>query len=97
MACETVRTSPMKWDNFVALMAAMGFAYHPAISGSIVRFDPPDKRDRSITIHKPHPDSTLQPIMLRSIASRLNRFYGWNKEEFLALTKLLNDSESASR
>ncbi|KAM6502070.1 hypothetical protein JOM56_002047 [Amanita muscaria] len=79
--------APMKWDNFVSLMIEMGFAYHPETSGSSVRFDPPDGRDKPITIHKPHPDSTLQPVRLRDIASRLNKYYGWNKEEFLALAK----------
>ncbi|KAF8623087.1 hypothetical protein AX15_006499 [Amanita polypyramis BW_CC] len=44
--------APMKWDHFVALMVQMGFTYEPGTAGSSVRFIPPDKRDRPITIHK---------------------------------------------
>ncbi|KAF8348288.1 hypothetical protein F5887DRAFT_880568 [Amanita rubescens] len=76
--------APMKWDHFVALMVEMGFTYDPATAGSSVRFVPPDKRDRPISIHKPHPNPTLQPIKLKEIASRLRRYYGWNKDDFLA-------------
>ncbi|KAK2464212.1 hypothetical protein APHAL10511_003669 [Amanita phalloides] len=76
--------APMKWDHFVALMKEMGFTYDPTTAGSSVRFIPPDRRDKPITIHKPHPDPTLQPIKLKEIASRLKRYYGWSKEDFLA-------------
>ncbi|KAG6831829.1 hypothetical protein H0H87_003748 [Tephrocybe sp. NHM501043] len=79
--------APMKWDNFLRLMREMGFDYDPSTAGSSVRFDPPDKRDMPITFHKPHPDPTLQPIMLKEYAKRLKKRYGWNEEDFIRQTE----------
>lgn len=78
--------SPMKWDTFVKLMREMGFEYDPSTAGSSVRFDPPNSKDHPISIHKPHPDSTLTPIMLIKIGKRLKRRYGWNEEDFIKQT-----------
>ncbi|KAG5647031.1 hypothetical protein DXG03_001401 [Asterophora parasitica] len=79
--------APMKWDNFVKLIKEMGFEYIPGTAGSSVRFDPPDKRDKPITFHKPHPDPTIHPIMLKDFAKRLKRHYGWNEDDFLRQTE----------
>ncbi|PFH53859.1 hypothetical protein AMATHDRAFT_1081 [Amanita thiersii Skay4041] len=76
----------MKWDHFVQLMTGMGFTYEPKTAGSSVRFDPPDKRDKSITIHRPHPDSTIGRKGLMKISRRLKKYYGWNAEELMAQT-----------
>jgi hypothetical protein len=40
-----------------------------------------------ITIHKPHPDPTLTPIMLRQIGKRLKGYYGWDEEDFVRQTQ----------
>ncbi|KAG6920263.1 hypothetical protein DXG01_005032 [Tephrocybe rancida] len=79
--------APMKWENFLRLMREMGFDYDPSTAGSSVRFDPPDKRDMPITFHKPHPDPTLQPIMLKDYAKRLKKRYGWTEEDFIRQTE----------
>jgi len=73
----------MKWDHFVKLMEGMGFKYIPSTAGSSVRFDPPDPQDSSITFHKPHPDSTIGPIMLKEFSKRLQKAYGWTEDDFL--------------
>ncbi|RXW24981.1 hypothetical protein EST38_g912 [Candolleomyces aberdarensis] len=86
--------APMKWDTFVKLMREMGFQYDPSTAGSSVRFDPPDPRDSPITIHKPHPDSTLGPIKLVQIGKRLKRYYGWNEEDFIRQTREATDTEN---
>ncbi|KIJ49573.1 hypothetical protein M422DRAFT_246653 [Sphaerobolus stellatus SS14] len=75
---------PMKWEQFLRVMRAMGFEYDPSTAGSSVRFDPPDPKDRSITFHKPHPDPTLQRNHLRSFGKKLVKYYGWNKDMFSA-------------
>jgi len=72
----------MKWDHFVKAMKAMGFSYHPDTAGSSVRFDPPNQKDGPITFHKPHPDSTLHPHLLRSFRKSLQRKYGWTEANF---------------
>lgn len=75
--------APMKWENFLKLMREMGFEYDPSTAGSSVRFDPPNKNDPPITFHKPHPDPTLKPKMLKKFAKRLKKKYGWTEEDFL--------------
>ncbi|KAF8904426.1 hypothetical protein CPB84DRAFT_1727744 [Gymnopilus junonius] len=75
--------APMKWENFLKIMREMGFTYDPSTAGSSVRFDPPNKNDKPITFHKPHPDPTLQPEILHKFAKRLKRYYGWDEEDLL--------------
>jgi len=80
------KVAPMKWDNFLRVMREMGFGYDPSTAGSSVRFDPPDPKDPSITIHKPHPDTTLTPHKLMEIGRRLKRTYGWSEDDFFKAT-----------
>ncbi|KAJ7902148.1 hypothetical protein B0H14DRAFT_1271645 [Mycena olivaceomarginata] len=81
---NTKGLAPMKWEHFLKLMREMGFEYDPSTAGSSVRFDPPDPNDVPITFHKPHPDPTIQPIMLRDFAKRLKKNYGWCEADLLA-------------
>ncbi|KAK7685171.1 hypothetical protein QCA50_011534 [Cerrena zonata] len=74
--------APMKWENFLKVMREMGFKYDPSTAGSSVRFDPPGDKDHPITFHKPHPDPTLQPLILKQFGKRLKRTYGWSEEDF---------------
>ncbi|KAL1736146.1 hypothetical protein EV714DRAFT_242551 [Schizophyllum commune] len=76
--------APMKWENFVKIMVEMGFDYDPSTAGSSVRFIPKDQRDKPITFHKPHPDPTIHPVMLRDFAKKLQRHYGWTQEDIVA-------------
>ncbi|KAJ6500168.1 hypothetical protein C8R47DRAFT_284996 [Mycena vitilis] len=91
---ETKKMAPMKWDTFVKvkfftfpisidivaqLMRGMGFKDVPDAPGSGVRFDPPNPNDVSITFHKPHPDPTIYPVMLREFAKKLKKNYGWSE------------------
>lgn len=73
--------APMKWESFLKVMREMGFDCDITTAGSSVRFDPRDKRIAPITIHKPHPDPTLQPITLKRIAKRLKNRYGWDASD----------------
>ncbi|KAF6743058.1 hypothetical protein DFP72DRAFT_1102787 [Ephemerocybe angulata] len=74
--------STMQWTTFLKLMKNMGFTFDPCTAGSGVRFDPPDKGDRSITIYKPHPRSTLSGVEVTKIGKRLKRYYGWTEDDF---------------
>ncbi|KAI0093110.1 hypothetical protein BDY19DRAFT_989781 [Irpex rosettiformis] len=80
--------APLKWEHFLKVMREMGFSYDPSTAGSSVRFDPPDPRDRPITFHKPHPDPTLHPILVRDFGRRLKNAYGWSEADFY--TKVAN-------
>ncbi|KAG7446329.1 uncharacterized protein BT62DRAFT_968061 [Guyanagaster necrorhizus] len=77
----TKGSAGMKWDTFVKVMKDMGFTYVPSTAGSSVRFDPPDARDRSISFHKPHPDSFIHPKMLKVFSKKLRKYYGWISED----------------
>ncbi|KAG8960571.1 hypothetical protein FRC05_006730 [Tulasnella sp. 425] len=79
---EKDQTKSMKWEVFVKAMQGMGFTYDPSTAGSSVKFDPPDKKDSSITFHKPHPDPTLEGVMLLEFRRRLHKQYGWTAEHF---------------
>ncbi|KIO10195.1 hypothetical protein M404DRAFT_21860 [Pisolithus tinctorius Marx 270] len=92
----------LKWESFLKVMREMGFSCDPSTAGSSVRFDPPNKRDKSITFHKravfgtrsyrwanlsvAHPDPTLHPHKLREFGKRLKEYYGWSEEDFLKRT-----------
>jgi len=81
-ADEKKGKAPMRWENFVKVMEGMGFKYDPSTAGSSVRFDPPDPRDVPITFHKPHPDPTIHPVMLKEFRKKLKRYYGWDENEW---------------
>ncbi|KAG6901072.1 hypothetical protein C0995_001212 [Termitomyces sp. Mi166 len=51
-------------------MRELGFGYDPSMAGSSVRFKPPNGRDSPITFHMPHPDPTMQLILLKQFAKR---------------------------
>ncbi|KAJ6594189.1 hypothetical protein B0H19DRAFT_53007 [Mycena capillaripes] len=80
---ETKGMASMKWETFLKLMREMGFTYDPSTLGSSVRFEPPDPKDVSITFHKPHPDPTIHPAMLREFAKKLKKSYGWSEADFV--------------
>jgi len=69
--------------DLVQIMREMGFSYDPSTAGSSVRFDPPDKNDKPITFHKPHPDPTLTRGKVKEFAKKLKRQYGWTDEDLL--------------
>lgn len=39
----------------------------------------------SIVLHKPHPDTTMDLIMIRSIGKRLTKWFGWDESTFVAV------------
>lgn len=73
----------VRWDSFVAALVDAGYsATHNG--GSAVTFkDERHTNGRSIVVHKPHPDPSVDPIMLRSIGRRLRRRFGWDAETFV--------------
>ncbi|KAG8948945.1 hypothetical protein FRC04_009146 [Tulasnella sp. 424] len=58
------KSGQMRWADFETAMQQIGFDVIQT-EGSSVRFDPPAKRARSITFHRPHPDSTMTPDIIR--------------------------------
>lgn len=79
---ETKGQSSMRWDDFIKVMTLMGFKVDKGAQGSRVTFYPPDSKDTPIVLHKPHPDPTINPVMLKRISKRLKRHYGWHEDHF---------------
>ncbi|KAK4620580.1 uncharacterized protein CLAFUR5_10683 [Fulvia fulva] len=70
----------VRWSTFVQAMAEAGLLAADA-SGSAVSFESVDGGGR-IVFHKPHPDSTIDPIMLRAMGKRLRKWFGWDANRF---------------
>ncbi|KIY46473.1 hypothetical protein FISHEDRAFT_75599 [Fistulina hepatica ATCC 64428] len=71
----------VRWGDFEKAMRRVGFDVVQT-TGSSVRFDPPAKTARPISFHRPHPDSILDPHMIKWVGARLNRCYGWTTATF---------------
>ncbi|KIK62926.1 hypothetical protein GYMLUDRAFT_242014 [Collybiopsis luxurians FD-317 M1] len=79
---DAPKKGQVRWEDFEKAMKRVGFDVVQT-AGSSVRFDPPAKMARPISFHRPHPDSLLNPVMIKWIGSRLNRCYGWTTATFL--------------
>ncbi|KAH7332604.1 hypothetical protein B0J17DRAFT_722141 [Rhizoctonia solani] len=76
----------LSWHDFVKAMTDLGFEYDESSAGSRVRFDPPDRKDSSYTVHKPHPDPWLPPRRVKYIARDLKKLYGFDEEMLAGLS-----------
>lgn len=84
----------MDWLDFVSTMKALGFtAEHRGGSsftfkGAIrLPHDPSNLHKRSIGVHMPHPSTEMGPILLQSLGRRCNRRFGWQRGNFAAEEK----------
>lgn len=73
------------WDKFVDAMAKVGFMSRFS-GGSAVTFEPGESSkwsgQGSIVFHRPHPNSTIDAVMLGSIGKRMKKWFGWGAETF---------------
>ena len=42
----------------------------------------------SIIFHRPHPDPTIDPIMLRTMGKRVRKWFGWEVESFVDVEEM---------
>ncbi|KDQ14270.1 hypothetical protein BOTBODRAFT_55453 [Botryobasidium botryosum FD-172 SS1] len=75
------KSGQIRWGDFEKAMAQAGFDVIQT-EGSSVRFDPLVGDARPISFHRPHPDSTLSPVLIRWTGARLKRRYGWTASTF---------------
>lgn len=74
--------SNLRWGEFVKVMDDAGFEATWSTGGSAVVFT--DRRGKgAIRLHQPHPDPTINPIMLRSFGKRMFRQFNWSIETFV--------------
>ncbi|KAK4894068.1 hypothetical protein LTR27_007652 [Elasticomyces elasticus] len=73
------------WKSLVAAMVDAGCSAVPN-TGSEVTFKDKDVNKASIVLHRPH-DSTINPIMLKSMGSRVRRRFDWDAQTFVRREK----------
>lgn len=74
-------TRSWKWQHFVDVMMDTGFNVSQG-SGSAVSFEHSSGKGR-IVFHQPHPQPIIDPVMLRFMGRRMNRWFGWQRETFV--------------
>ncbi|KAL5450235.1 hypothetical protein PMIN07_001237 [Paraphaeosphaeria minitans] len=74
------RIQSLDWNIFVWSMNEAGFTSTGA-GGSIVSFEKVDGAGK-INFHRPHPDANLDPVMLRSMGHRVNKWFGYTRNTF---------------
>ena len=76
------------WKDFLATFAKLGLeASHRGgsaftFSGNILAGTALRAEKHSMNVHRPHPDTEMSAIFLRSIGKRCERRFGWRKESF---------------
>ncbi|KAK5726326.1 hypothetical protein LTR17_012855 [Elasticomyces elasticus] len=76
-------TSFVKFEALVALLVDLGCTIEQH-SGSAVTFR---LENRSVVVHRPHPESKFSPIMLKAIGKRVTKYFGWDDATFIARAK----------
>jgi hypothetical protein len=78
-------TKSVAWDSFVDAMLKVGFEARCS-GGSAVLFELDGESKwygkGKIVIHRPHPSSAIDPVMLLSIGKRMKKWFGWSRESF---------------
>lgn len=74
--------SNLRWGEFVRAMEDAGFPSTASSGGSAVIFDN-SRGSGAIRLHQPHPDPSINPIMLRSFGKRMFKQFGWSIDSFM--------------
>lgn len=83
MYSATVDNGDISWQRFVKAMVDAGCSVREA-AGSAVTFS---FGPGCVSVHKKHPDPTVDAIMLHAIGRRLRKWFGWNEERFVVRKK----------
>lgn len=71
------------WQHFLAAMTDAGFSILQSQGSAVTLKLEKSKGVNTIVMHRPHPVATINPIMLRSIAKRITKWFGWQRETFV--------------
>jgi hypothetical protein len=77
------------WQHFLGAMVDTGFTIIQS-QGSAVTLKLEDHQDHgvnAIVLHRPHPKPIVNPVMLRRIAKRMQKWFGWQRETFVEKQK----------
>ncbi|KAI4847432.1 hypothetical protein E4T44_04516 [Aureobasidium sp. EXF-8845] len=77
------------WQQFLGAMVDTGFTIVQS-QGSAVTLKLENHTDRgvnAIVLHRPHPRPIVNPVMLKRIAKRMQKWFGWQRETFVEKQK----------
>lgn len=81
------------WQHFLNAMIDTGFSVEQG-SGSAVSFkqqiqdvNTPERARGSIVFHRPHPDPSIDPVILQSMEKRMRKWFGWHHDIFVEREK----------
>ncbi|KAK4908663.1 hypothetical protein LTR49_022475 [Elasticomyces elasticus] len=86
MFTSSAELADVSWLAFVAAMIDAGCSAVPN-GGSAVIFRQTTGTKAAIGFHRPHPDATISPVLLRSMGKRLAARFGWDEETFVEREK----------
>lgn len=78
---EELNAKPLDWRCFVTAMEDAGF-HASNMGGSEVAFT--REGEGRIVVHKPHPVSKIDQLMLQSWGKRMYKWFGWGRDIFVA-------------
>ncbi|KAI8943313.1 hypothetical protein NX059_001333 [Plenodomus lindquistii] len=78
------RSAEVDWDTFVLSMRDAGFSARND-GGSIVIFE---QEKGKIIFHRPHPVPKIDPIVLKFMGRRMNKWFGWTRNTFSLMQKV---------
>ncbi|KAM3418293.1 hypothetical protein BST61_g4293 [Cercospora zeina] len=77
--------SDVRWKDFTVAMVDAGFSATPS-GGSVFTFKNAENGG-SINFHRPHPDPSINPLMLRVMGKRLDEWFNFDKDTFVERQK----------
>ncbi|TKA71729.1 hypothetical protein B0A55_08533 [Friedmanniomyces simplex] len=78
------KTASIPWDDLVIALVDAGCTIEQKSGGSAVNFILPDRAGVGrVSIHRPHPDSRVNPIFLKDCARKVEKYFGWRREGFV--------------
>lgn len=88
---ETIeeRKKSVDWITFLSAMENAGFSVETR-NGLAVTFEWPERG--RILFHRPHPEPTIDSVMLKSTGKRLSKSFGW-----IEILPKLHHSNSSSK
>ncbi|KAI4847264.1 hypothetical protein E4T44_04609 [Aureobasidium sp. EXF-8845] len=84
-SCGEESQRSFSWQHFLNAMIDAGFSVLQSQGSAITLRQDEERREgvRTIVVHRPHLSPTINPVMLRSIAKRMTKWFGWRRELFI--------------
>ncbi|KAK4543626.1 hypothetical protein LTR36_005271 [Oleoguttula mirabilis] len=79
-------TADTRWEDFVSALRDAGCSARQN-GGSAIAFAHDMAPRDLVVIHRPHPDPTINPIMLRSFGKKLEKHFDWGVDTFVEREK----------